>query len=291
MEQSTPGSSPPLRRLAVATWSSMASIAARPYVAGESLEAALGVCARLRSLGLMASPGYWNAGDETPDQVAGAYMKALDALAGTESACLSIKAPALAYDEALLVRVAERARARRVSLHFDSLSLSTADSTFTCLTQAAVAGLTPGCTLPARWSRSRLDVQRAIRFGVPVRIVKGQWEDPSFDGDVGASYLELVSLLAGRAARVGVATHDLPLARLALRRLTSRRTPCELELLHGLPMKPMLRLAREMGVPVRVYVPYGRGWLPYALSKVSENPRILWWLMRDLVRAGARSIL
>jgi proline dehydrogenase len=36
-------------------------------------------------------------------------------------------------------------------------------------------------------------------------------------------------------------------------------------------------------VPVRVYVPYGQAFLPYAMSQLKQNPRIAWWLVRDLV--------
>ena len=40
-----------------------------------------------------------------------------------------------------------------------------------------------------------------------------------------------------------------------------------------------------LAVGVHVYVPYGRAYLPYALSCVRGNPRILWWLVRDAILA------
>jgi hypothetical protein len=36
-----------------------------------------------------------------------------------------------------------------------------------------------------------------------------------------------------------------------------------------------------MGIAVRVYVPFGVSWVPYALSQVQKNPRIAWWALRD----------
>ena len=94
-------------------------------------------------------------------------------------------------------------------------------------------------------------------------------------------FLAVVRRLAGRAGRVLVATHDAALARPALECLRAAGTDCELELLFGLPDRTLLGVARAAGVPVRVYVPYGRAWLPYSLSQVRQHPRILWWTMRD----------
>jgi hypothetical protein len=34
-------------------------------------------------------------------------------------------------------------------------------------------------------------------------------------------------------------------------------------------------------VPVRVYVPFGVGYLPYALREIRRRPESLWWLARD----------
>ncbi len=54
-----------------------------------------------------------------------------------------------------------------------------------------------------------------------------------------------------------------------------------LELLYGMPMRQVVALARKFAAPVRVYIPFGIAWRPYAASKVAEDPRILWWLVRD----------
>jgi proline dehydrogenase len=95
-------------------------------------------------------------------------------------------------------------------------------------------------------------------------------------------FLAVIDRLAGRASHVAVATHDAPLARESLARLRKKNTPCELELLYGLPLKPARRAAQETGVSVRMYLPYGHGWVPYCISQVYEHPRILWWVLKDL---------
>jgi proline dehydrogenase len=141
------------------------------------------------------------------------------------------------------------------------------------------------CTLPGRWQRSLQDAEWAIDQGIGVRVVKGQWADPAMPRhDPHRGFLEVVERLAGRARSVAVATHNPELAKACLQRLMEAGTPCELELLFGLPSNAVLTMADAMGVRTRIYVPYGYGWLPYSLLQVRKNPRILWWLLKDAVR-------
>jgi proline dehydrogenase len=102
--------------------------------------------------------------------------------------------------------------------------------------------------------------------------------------------LALVEQLAGRARHVAVATHDAPLAKLALSRLRAGGTPCEMELLLGLPLRRPVREARDLGIRVRLYVPFGHARLPYRLSQVGAHPAVLWWAARDVLQDGIRSL-
>jgi proline dehydrogenase len=123
-----------------------------------------------------------------------------------------------------------------------------------------------------------------------VRVVKGQWADPSGpEADARAGFLRVIERLAGRARHVSVASHDDPLASRALALLRAAGTACELELLHGLPSRRSLASARRLGVPTRVYVPYGKGWIPYSLEYARKHPRVFVWMLQDLFapRSGA----
>jgi proline dehydrogenase len=113
-------------------------------------------------------------------------------------------------------------------------------------------------------------------------VVKGEWADPDWDGrDVDSDYAGLVAGLAGRAAPVAIATHDPGLAERALKLLLESGTPCELEQLRGLPSRRTVAIARRLGVPVRVYVPFGPGWWAYALDKALARPYLLSWMIKD----------
>ncbi len=273
----------PFRRWVWASWRPIAERAARAYVAGPDLSDALRACYAIADQGMATTICPWDGDGDSPRRVADSYCTALQALGRTPLDCyLSIKAPSLGFSRDLLGELLEVARPGGNGIHFDALAPETADQSW-MLIREAVARHTPvGCTLPARWRRSVSDAEQAVELGLRVRIVKGQWVDPGApDIDARKGFLAVAERLAGRASRVAIATHDTTLAQLALECLRGAGTTCELELLFGLPAKTSLQIAHAAGVPVRFYVPYGHAWLPYCLSQARQNPRILWWTMRD----------
>lgn len=264
--------------------------AGRAYVPAE-LEEALVLARRYGDSGAACTLGYFQSPGETPDQVAARSQAILEALpALSPGAYLSLKAPALAYDAELIGVLAGAVQTQGGLLHFDSHEPHTQDATLACAEAVRGLGVRVGVTLPGRWSRSLTDVGQACRLGLRVRVVKGEWADAAEPGrDRRAGFQAVVEALAQQgAARVAVATHDPILARESLERLLAAGTSCELELLHGLPARALTPLARELGVPLRYYIPHGKAWRPYALSKAAENPRLAWWLVQDFLRGLGR---
>jgi len=274
-----------LRKMMRRCWLPFAERAARPYIAGPELADGVQVCRSLVRLGVATTICFWNGEGDSPRQTADAYLAALDALAREKLNCsLSVKAPPLGFARDLLAEILGRARQGGFIVHFDSLGPEVADQTLSLIADALESYPKLGCTLPGRWRRSLQDADRAVELRLNVRVVKGQWVDPDEPNiDPAAGFLAVIDRLAGRASHVAVATHDPPLAGEALRRLLAAGTSCEVELLFGLPLRRGIRVAREAGVPVRVYVPYGHAWLPYLLSQARQHPRVVWWLCRDLL--------
>jgi proline dehydrogenase len=270
-----------------APWMPLLKRAARGYVAGPDLQDGVRLARSFVARGVPASTlCFWDAQDDTPRHVADMYVATVRSVAGARlDSYVSIKAPSLQFDEALVMEIVEAAReAGGILMHFDSLGPETVEQTFRLMERARARGAALGCTIPGRWSRSLRDAGRAAAMGVRVRVVKGQWPDPVGEVDPHSGFLNVVGALAGQALPVAVATHHPVLAAAALRKLQSAGTPCELELLFGLPSRAVLNVSRDLAVPVRYYLPYGHAWLPYALRQARRDPRILWWLLRDASR-------
>lgn len=292
-----PPESPPPATLARLRASASATVSAalmplmqragRAYVGGETVDDALRIARRLNEEALPTTLGFWDTKDYSASQVGDIYLGAVRRLAESKlDSYLSIKPPALRFDPTLAASLATTARAWGVRLHCDSHGPEVAAASH-AMEQAMLAHLDRGLlstTLPARWSRSLADADWAVEHGLRVRVVKGQWPDPAEpDRDTFSGYLEVIDRLAARARHVGVATHDVALGAEAIGRLRAAGTPFELELLYGMPMAPSLRWARDNDVPVRVYVPFGKGFIPSAVGILRRNPRLAWLLVKEMV--------
>ncbi len=261
--------------------------AARRYVAGPELSDAVACAQAIGAHGMPSTIAYWNDVGEDPARVHEQYAAAVAGAAGAElRTYLSVKAPALSMSPERAHSLADLCRRHDIGLHFDSMRCHEQEPTFALIERLLGNGTKAGCTLPARFARSCGDAELAIERGLRVRVVKGQWDDPERSIDVGPAFLGLIRQLAGRAAHVAVATHDPRLAEEALTELLAEGTPTELELLWGLPMHAAREIASRLNVTVRVYIPYGRAWLPYSLSALGKNPRMLWWMLIDAARGG-----
>ncbi len=261
--------------------------AARAYVAGTELEDAFRVSRKLAARAYRSIICFWDGPNDDPRRIAAAYAAAIQsASAESSDTYVALKAPALRYSRELIADLVQAAQHRQVRLHFDALDLDTVDPTFSLISDILPSYSHFGCTLPGRWKRSVNDADWAVSQGLCIRVVKGQWPDPADpQADLRAGFLKVIGQLAGRAKLVGVASHDPAVVLPALQALKHAGTPCELELLYGLPVGPAMAIAHSMSVPVRFYIPYGHAWLPYSLSQARRNPRILWWTMRDMLFA------
>ncbi|HEX8063959.1 MAG TPA: proline dehydrogenase [Allosphingosinicella sp.] len=256
-------------------------------VPGPGPAAAARRCRNLNRKGLAATLGYFHSGASRPDEIVAANITAMRRLAGRDGdVYLSVKAPPLAFAPADLRAIADAAAAAGTTLLFDAHAPKDADRTFEAVCALLAEFPRTGLALPARWLRSRSDASAFRDSSARIRLVKGEWADPDWrEMDIGASYVALAGRLAGRAAPVAVATHDPGLAERALTLLLERGTPCELEQLRGLPARRTMAVARRLGVPVRVYVPFGPGWWPYALDKALARPYLLSWMIKDRLAA------
>jgi proline dehydrogenase len=159
----------------------------------------------------------------------------------------------------VVAEVARRAAQAGVRLHFDSHGPETADPTFALVPPVLAAGCDLGVTLPgaggAAWRTPRPPPPRAC--GSAWSRASGRTPGPP------PRRVPRPAGGGGRARRQGPARGGRQPRRGRGRAgagapAERARTPCELQLLYGLPPGPAPEVARRFGVPVRYYVGYGR---------------------------------
>ena len=254
--------------------------AASSYIAGAEFDDGLRVALRLQGMGFLSTIGYWNGEQDSPRQVADAYLQSLDGMQGQKIDHLSIKLPALDYSHELLEEILCVAQKMAAQVHFDSLGPQTVDRTLNMLDRVLPSYPNLGITIPARWQRSLHDIDWAIERNVTMRIVKGQWPDRVSE-TTEQDFLSAIRHLAGRVSQVNVATHNPGLVSQSLECLRAAGTCANVELLYGLPTRQPLAIARQLNAPVRFYIPFGHAWLPYCLSQARKNPQILLRMLKD----------
>ncbi len=262
---------------------------ARDHVGGETVEDAMAVARRLAGQGTPCTLGFWDSSAYTQRSVADIYLATIKYLgsSGVEGYA-SLKPPALRFSSEIAVELALAAEASGVRLHCDSHGPEVVDLSNgmleAMLTKVSAKHL--GTTIPGRWSRSLSDADWAVERGLAVRVVKGQWPDPANPGaDMRAGYLEVIKRLAGRAPHVAVATHDMSLAAESVAILRAAGTPCELEQLFGSASRQSTQWAKENNIRLRIYIPFGKGFIPNAMRVLRRNPRLALTIAKKMVTA------
>ncbi|HUI63603.1 MAG TPA: hypothetical protein VL126_02085 [Bacteroidota bacterium] len=263
----------------------------KSHLAGPELVDAVQISGLAHARGWSSTLAYWSGPTDTPSSTSEIYIRTLNTILERAIQCyLSVKVTAINYDFGVISELLQVSDVSGVRIHFDAMDPASAEPTFALLERALKVRRNLGCTLPSRWRRSVQDVSRVIEYGIPVRIVKGQWPDPlDRRRNAHQGYMEIIRLLAGKASLVAVATHDRSLARDALRCLKGAGTTCEMEQLSSLPQN-CAAMARSLQVPIRVYIPFGYPSLPYDIWQVRARPQIVGWVLRDAIAGKHRHL-
>jgi proline dehydrogenase len=208
-------------------------------------------------------------------------------------------APALARENARRlaeeIKVACGSRSGMHCLMFDMEDASVIDATIALHDELRHCGLPVALTLQAYLRRTAGDLSAQIDEGSRVRLVKGAFAaaaDMAFtrQDEIKDNYRHLIEMMFSPTAMASgfypiVATHDARLHAFTLgvaRQNGWKQGQYEFEMLMG--VRPdVSRALAEQGERVRLYVPFGRDWWPYAVRRIGENPRNAFLLARSLI--------
>ncbi|SCK10818.1 proline dehydrogenase family protein [Streptomyces sp. WMMB 322] len=145
------------------------------------------------------------------------------------------------------------------------------DSVLATVLAAHREGLPVRATVQANLRRSERDVEKLVRAGTPVRLVKGGFAETSATAfqsraEIDAVFVRLARRIRDAGTPLSLATHDA--------RMWDRLLPvtpgATVELLLGVLPDEARRL-RASGVPVRLYTPFGSDWRGYVAKRISDE--------------------
>jgi proline dehydrogenase len=148
-----------------------------------------------------------------------------------------------------------------------------------------------GIVLQTALRRTTQDVQRIIRLGARVRLVKGAYKEswsiayPS-KREVDHAYVRLAEALLTAGAYPAIATHDpkiIEMTKVMARAHGREPDQFEFQMLYGIRRDLQAALV-DQGYRVRVYIPFGREWFPYFMRRLGERPANVGFVLKSLVR-------
>ena len=273
------------------------------FVAGETIDAAVGAARELGTRGISASLDLLGESvTHERDALAACeqYVEMLDrmAAAGVE-VNVSVKLTQMGLDigEELcarnLIRILERARQVNGFVRLDMEGSDYSQRTLDFFRRHLLERFGPHCgvVIQAMLRRSRTDLLDLIAIGARVRLCKGAYlEPPSVafpeKAEVDRSYVELMELLLTQGNYPGIATHDpaiLNHARQFVQRNGIALDRFEFQMLYGVRRDLQQRL-RRAGYRMRVYIPFGTQWYPYLMRRLAERPANIAFILGNLVK-------
>jgi proline dehydrogenase len=273
----------------------------RRFVAGEALEDALQVCARLQSEKIFSSLDHLGENVTSLEETGAAraaYLEALEQIAARSlTSTISIKATQMGMDfseEVCLENVltlAAKARQAGTRIEIDMESTAYTDRTLRLVERVASECGCVRAVIQAYLFRSAADIERLNRLAIPVRLCKGAYHEPhsaafAHKRDVDRNYVALMKTLLDRGTDPALATHD-PHIQAEARRYAGERGIApenfEFQMLYGIRRDLQRGLVAD-GYRVRLYVPYGTAWYPYFMRRLAERPANALFLLRNFFR-------
>jgi proline dehydrogenase len=272
------------------------------FVAGETLDEAVAAARKCNDAGMFVTLDYLGESVSTTadaQKARDAYLQIFDRIAREKlDANVSCKLTQLGLDlsaefcEGLVLSIAERAAGYDSFLRIDMEGSSCTQRTVDLV--KCIRSQTPavGAVIQSYLYRSEKDVHDLLAYGCRIRLCKGAYKESaevaySRKADVDANYVRLMRLLLSSGFYHGIATHDPRMIAETIRWASAKRVSkddFEFQMLYGVRTNLQRRLVKD-GYRLRVYIPYGRDWVPYFMRRLAERPANLAFFVRNFLRS------
>ncbi len=154
-----------------------------------------------------------------------------------------------------------------------------------------------GVVLQSYLRRTLDDIDNLSDGPLNFRLCKGIYNEPrqvayKDMAIINRSFVCCLEQMFEKKAYVGIATHDEKLvfeAEQLVRKFGLKRDDYEFQMLLGVDME-LRDLIVERGHRLRIYVPFGKSWLPYSKRRLKENPSIARHALRQMLGMKPKSV-
>lgn len=279
---------------------------ARRFVAAETLDETIPVLVDLKNRGLLTTLdllGEYVRSRDLATEACDLYLRIAERVAEERdrtgvSANISIKLSMIGQkiDEEFCVgnlrRILTLARDRNVFVRLDMEGSDITESTVSVF--ESVYPEYPehvGIVLQAYLKRTASDIRRMCNLNARVRLCKGAYKEPASIAyqnmsEIRQRFIEYTQLLITEGRYPGIATHDDRLIAATKSFVTENdigRDRFEFQMLYGIRPETQAAIAAE-GYNMRIYVPYGRQWVPYFSRRLRERKENIWFVLKNLGR-------
>ncbi len=271
----------------------------RRFIAGQTLEDELAVCARLagkKTFSTLDHLGENVTSLAEAEASRDAYLDALEEIAKRALPCtVSLKLTQFGLDlsqEACFENVqalARRADSLGTRIEVDMESHEYTDRTLEIVEKLGSAR----AVIQAYLYRSAADIERLNSLRIPVRLCKGAYNEPASVAfpakrDVDQNYLKLMKILLDKGTTPAIASHDEAILGEAFRYARERKIApesFEFQMLYGIRNDLQQRII-DLGYRLRVYVPYGVAWYPYFMRRLAERPANALFIAKNVFKVN-----
>lgn len=291
--------------------------AASRFVAGDTIDDAIGAVAELNSNGINVTLDHLGESTATREDAVKAADDIIELLDRIKTsgvrANVSVKLTqiGLALDETLceqnLVRILTRANEYKNFVRIDMEDTPYTEQTIRMYREMRKKGFQKtGIVVQSYLYRTEKDTRDLLGDGTSFRLVKGAYKEPANlayprKADVDANFDLLSQIMIDAARNAGcpaisadghippipaIGSHDpkrLDFAKVYAGKVGLPKNAIEFQMLFGIRRDLQQQLVKE-GYPVRVYVPYGTHWYPYFMRRLAERPANVWFFISNFFR-------
>ncbi len=275
---------------------------AKPYVAGENIQAASEIVRTLNDRGYSTTLDILGEHVGSPDeanQILNQYIDLIKNIAANKlDSTISIKLThlGLSLDEELCEKnfseLVEIANTQNIGITIDMENSTYTKKTLELFQKGLAIYEGVGAVIQAYLHRSLDDLIMLDSSKLNLRICKGIYnETPEIAIQeryaINDNFLKLTETIFNGKGYACLATHDLELINQLEELIDNNKISkdrFEFQVLYGVPMGNRLELLKEKGYKIRIYVPFGEAWFDYSIRRLKENPKIISYILGNIFK-------